>query len=238
MAMNPVKRTRQAYDFASSFVAGFHPTSLRPMLRANYARELTSWTFMPIMLTGINAGAMGVILKKTFTDLPGTTDSGLALAVGTVGAATAIGNLTSTIWASVSTGRNKVNLIVLLMIAAAILTWLKVTWWGLIAAAVFALALLLGAAKVNAETLRTTSEGSFSRSIVPKSFRERETVPSDIARTVTAMTSCPTAVPGRKLTTSVTLAPSEKRTARQAGRGKVERLASVLQALVNLSLET
>ena len=90
------------------------------MLRANYARELTSWTFMPIMLTGINAGAMGVILKKTFTDMPGTTDSGLALAVGTVGAATAIGNLTSTIWGSVSTGRNKVNLIVLLMIACSL----------------------------------------------------------------------------------------------------------------------
>ena len=90
------------------------------MLRANYARELASWTFMPIMLTGINAGAMGVILKKTFTDLPGTTDSGLALAVGTVGAATAIGNLTSTIWAAVSTGRNKVNLIVLLMVACSL----------------------------------------------------------------------------------------------------------------------
>ncbi len=118
--MNPVKRTRQAFDLASSFVAGFHPTALRPMLRANYARELTSWTFMPIMLTGINAGAMGVILKKTFTDLPGTTDSGLALAVGTVGAATAIGNLTSTIWASLSTGRNKVNLIVLLMVACSL----------------------------------------------------------------------------------------------------------------------
>ena len=90
------------------------------MLRANYARELASWTCMPIMLTGINAGAMGVILKKTFTDLPGTTDSGLALAVGTVGAATAIGNLTSTIWAAVSTGRNKVNLIVLLMVACSL----------------------------------------------------------------------------------------------------------------------
>jgi hypothetical protein len=50
--------------------------------------------------------------------------------------------------------------IVLLMIAAAILTWLKVTWWGLIAAAVFALALLLGAAKVNAlyRTLRIGKE--------------------------------------------------------------------------------
>ena len=49
---------------------------------------------------------------------------------------------------------------VLLMIAAAILTWLKVTWWGLIAAAVFALVLLLGAAKVNAlyRTLRIGKE--------------------------------------------------------------------------------
>ena len=90
------------------------------MLRANYARELTSWAFMPVMLTGINAGAMGVILKKTFSGVPGTTEAGLALAVGTIGAATAVGNLTSTFWANIACGRAKVRLIVLLMIACSI----------------------------------------------------------------------------------------------------------------------
>ena len=88
--MRAAKHTRAAMDLVSSFVASFHPRSLRPMLRANYARELTSWAFMPVMLTGINAGAMGVILKKTFSGVPGTTEAGLALAVGTIGAATAV----------------------------------------------------------------------------------------------------------------------------------------------------
>ena len=118
--MRAARHTRAAMDLVSSFVASFHPRSLRPMLRANYRRELTSWAFMPVMLTGINAGAMGVILKKTFSGVPGTTEAGLALAVGTIGAATAVGNLTSTFWANIACGRAKVRLIVLLMIACSI----------------------------------------------------------------------------------------------------------------------
>ena len=114
--MTSPSRAQTAFDLVYSFVATFHPRHLRPMLRANYARELASWTLMPVMLTGINAGAMSVILKKTFSDAPGTTEAGLALAVATIGAATAVGNLTSTFWANLACGRSKVRLIVLLML--------------------------------------------------------------------------------------------------------------------------
>ena len=90
------------------------------MLRGNYARELMAWTFIPVMLAGLQSGAMAIILIKTFAGLPGTTEQNLGLAVGTIGASAAIGNLTSSLWATVSWGRQKVRFIVWLMMASAL----------------------------------------------------------------------------------------------------------------------
>jgi hypothetical protein len=118
--MTPFKTARYTVDLVSRFVASFHPRSLRPMLRGNYARELLAWTFIPVMLAGMQSGAMAIILIKTFAGLPGTTERNLGLAVGTIGAAAAIGNLTSSIWATVSWGKPKVRFIVWLMVASSL----------------------------------------------------------------------------------------------------------------------
>ena len=116
--MKPFRTAKNTVDLASSFVTSFHPRSLRPMLRVNYARELLSWSFLPVMLAALQQGTMGIILIKMFSGLPGTSERSLSLAVGTIGAAAAIGNLTSTVWATLSWGHPKVRFIVWLMIAA------------------------------------------------------------------------------------------------------------------------
>lgn len=115
LLMSPIRTAKLTVDLVSGFVASFHPKSLRPMLRGNYARELMAWSFIPVMLAGLQSGTMGIVLVKTFSGTPGTTEKNLALAVGTIAAATAIGNLTSSFWATMSWGLNKVRFIVMLM---------------------------------------------------------------------------------------------------------------------------
>ena len=97
------------------FFGSFHPKALPAHLRRNYGQELLAWSVLPIMLAGVQGGAMAVILKKTFTDTPGMTIDTLALAVATVTTSTAIGNLTSGIWATIANGRPKVPIIAALM---------------------------------------------------------------------------------------------------------------------------
>lgn len=97
------------------FFGSFHPKALPARLRRNYGQELIAWSVLPIMLAGVQGGAMAVILKKTFTDTPGMTTDTLALAVATVTTSTAIGNLTSGIWATIANGRPKVPIIASLM---------------------------------------------------------------------------------------------------------------------------
>ena len=98
-------------------VSTFHPRTLPPMLRRNYGRELAAWAFLPIMLGGIQGGAMGVVLKKTFAGIPGLPEAGLDLAVAAIAASTAIGNLTSGAWATAANGRRKVPFLSGLMLA-------------------------------------------------------------------------------------------------------------------------
>ena len=90
------------------------------MLRRNYARELGAVTLLPFMLSGIQVGIIAVVLKKTFTDVPGLSDSALDFAVATVSASTAMGNFSSGIWASLSNGRSKVPFLTSLMIATSL----------------------------------------------------------------------------------------------------------------------
>ncbi len=87
------------------------------MLRRNYGRELGAWFLLPFMLAGIQGGSMGVVLKKTFTGIDGLPDSSIDFAVACIAASTAIGNLTSGVWASLANGRRKVPFLVGLMLA-------------------------------------------------------------------------------------------------------------------------
>ena len=101
----------------ATFVSSFHPRALPPMLRRNYGRELGAWLLLPFMLAGIQGGSMGVVLKKTFTGVEGLSDASIDFAVACVAASMAIGNLTSSVWASQANGRRKVPFLVGLMLA-------------------------------------------------------------------------------------------------------------------------
>ena len=90
------------------------------MLRRNYARELTAVGILPFMLGAIQAGTMAVVIKKTFTGLPGLDENTLDFAVATMSASTAIGNLSSGIWATLANGRRKVRILAGLMVATSI----------------------------------------------------------------------------------------------------------------------
>ena len=98
-------------------VSSFHPRSLHPMLRRNYGLELGAWFLLPFMLAGIQGGSMGVVLKKTFTGVPGLTDATVDFAVACLAASTAVGNLTSGITATLANGRRKVPFLFGLMVA-------------------------------------------------------------------------------------------------------------------------
>lgn len=90
------------------------------MLRRNYARELQAITLLPLMLGAIQAGTMAVVLKKTFTGVPGLSESTLDLLVATLGASAAFGNLSSGVWAALAHGRPKVRFIVGLICSTSI----------------------------------------------------------------------------------------------------------------------
>ena len=87
------------------------------MLRRNYGLELGAWFLLPFMLAGIQGGSMGVVLKKTFTGVPGLTDATVDFAVACLAASTAVGNLTSGITATLANGRRKVPFLFGLMVA-------------------------------------------------------------------------------------------------------------------------
>jgi MFS family permease len=57
------------------------------------------------------------VLKKTFTGVEGLTDGSIDFAVACIAASTAIGNLTSGLWAALANGRRKVPFLVGLMLA-------------------------------------------------------------------------------------------------------------------------
>lgn len=116
-ALSPIQHATIPFRLLTSFVSSFHPQALPPMLRRNYARELGAWFLLPFMLAGIQGGSMGVVLKKTFTGIPGLPDATVDFAVACIAASTAIGNLTSGISATLAHGRPKVPMLTGLMIA-------------------------------------------------------------------------------------------------------------------------
>ncbi|MSR28986.1 MAG: MFS transporter [Phycisphaerales bacterium] len=95
----------------NAFVADFHPKSLPPMLRANYAREFFSWLLLPLMLGALEGGTMAIIVKKMFQGVDGISPVDLDLAVAAISAAPNTANLTSFIWAALAHGRTKIRFI-------------------------------------------------------------------------------------------------------------------------------
>lgn len=101
-------------------VASFHPKTLPPMLRRNYMLELWAWWFLPIMLAAVEGGAIGNIVKKAFTGVPGVPEGELNFAVAAVVAAPSIASISSFVWAWLSHARVKVRFIVALQVATAV----------------------------------------------------------------------------------------------------------------------
>lgn len=91
------------------------------MLRANYARELVSWMFLPLMLGAVEGGTMAIIVRKAFVGGEGITDRWLDWAVAAVTAAPNVANLTSFAWASLAHGKPKVKFIATLQMITAFL---------------------------------------------------------------------------------------------------------------------
>jgi hypothetical protein len=122
-------------DLLAGWLWSFHPRAIPPMQRANYARELASWAFLPIMLGAIEGGTMSVIVKKAWTGVPGVSPELLDLAVAFVSAAPNFANLTSFVWARISAGRDKVAFISRIQLATcacvALVAAMPVNAWGL-----------------------------------------------------------------------------------------------------------
>lgn len=91
------------------------------MARPNFARELVSWTLLPIMLGGIESGTVAVVVKKTFSGVDGISPQMLNFAVAIFASAKVGGLLTSFLWARAGHGRPKVRFISQLQLSVAVL---------------------------------------------------------------------------------------------------------------------
>ena len=125
------------------------------MLRANYARELLSWAFLPIMLGAVEGGTVSIVVKKHFAALPEVSASELNFAVAAVTAAPAMANITSFLWAGLAHGRPKVPFIAALQIAtAAMVLLLGLCSQSVTGLAVFTVATILARAGARSDASR------------------------------------------------------------------------------------
>jgi MFS family permease len=107
-----------AIESVGRAVASFYPKSQPLMLRGNYARELTAWCFLPLMLGAVEGGVTGVLAKTYFA---GAVDGHrLNLAVAVLAGAPAFANVVSFLWAALSHGRHKIRMLAALQAAAAV----------------------------------------------------------------------------------------------------------------------
>jgi hypothetical protein len=107
-----------AIDSVGRVVASFRPKNQPLMLRGNYARELTAWCFLPLMLGAVEGGVTGVLAKSFFG---GAVDGyRLNLAVAVLAGAPAFANIVSFLWAALSHGRHKIRMLAGLQAAAAV----------------------------------------------------------------------------------------------------------------------
>lgn len=108
---------RFAVSSVQRIVVSFHPKTLPPMLRHNYAKEFIAWWFLPLMLAVVEGGVIAVIVKNTYGALPGMDPRELNFVVAALTAAPAAANITSFLWSALSHGRRKVRFITGLQLA-------------------------------------------------------------------------------------------------------------------------
>ncbi|WP_428388033.1 MFS transporter [Mucisphaera sp.] len=92
-----------------SYLTGFVPTAQPLMTRPSYSRELMTSMTLPIAVSMVEGGVVGILAKKTF-DAP-------SLVFAAIQAAPMFANLTSVGWAMLARGKPKVRFITGMMIA-------------------------------------------------------------------------------------------------------------------------
>lgn len=93
-------------------VESFHPRRVPALSRANYQRELVASVFFPIALAAVEGSVAAVLVKNAYSGVVGKSQ--LAFAVGIIGSAGELANITSFMWAALAHGRRKVRFIVAL----------------------------------------------------------------------------------------------------------------------------
>jgi len=88
------------------------------MARPSYRRELLAWSLLPVMMGALEGGVVGTIATRAFVGV--ASQASIDLAVAIIIGAGASANLSSALWASLASGRNKVRALVLLQIATAL----------------------------------------------------------------------------------------------------------------------
>ena len=88
------------------------------MARPSYRREFLAWSLLPVMMGALEGGVVGTIATRAFVGV--ASQASIDLAVAIIIGAGASANLSSALWASLASGRNKVRALVLLQIATAL----------------------------------------------------------------------------------------------------------------------
>lgn len=96
----------------------FRPRPIPLMARPSYRRELLAWSLLPVMMGALEGGVVGTIATRAFVGV--ASQASIDLAVAIIIGAGASANLSSALWASLASGRNKVRALVLLQIATAL----------------------------------------------------------------------------------------------------------------------
>lgn len=112
-------RAVNPFGWASRTVDWLHPSSMPPLTRPSYRREMVAALFLPWIMAIVEGGVIGVIVKKFFDGVVEPTL--LNYAVATLTSAPAFANITSFIWVRLTHGRHKVRSVNRLQLTIAVL---------------------------------------------------------------------------------------------------------------------
>ena len=92
---------------------------LKTSSKAQHARELIAWAFLPMMMGAIEGGVVGVLTKRMFDGVVEQTV--LDWSVAALAAAQGFASISSFLWAALSHGKHKIRFITTLKIACVVL---------------------------------------------------------------------------------------------------------------------
>ena len=92
---------------------------LKTSSKAQHARELVAWAFLPMMMGAIEGGVVGVLTKRMFEGVVEHTI--LDWSVASLAAAQGFASISSFLWAALSHGKHKIRFITTLKIACVVL---------------------------------------------------------------------------------------------------------------------